>query len=178
MRCIILLALVTFGFAADARAQHYGDPNQLVAAWYRNYLGREPDEGMYGWVDQLTQGIPADRVLAGILASPEFYTRAGSTPQGFVNLLYQTILARNATPREQGYWTNRMYTDDRAAVAETLLEQNPGVWIGSGGMGQGRQPVPTPPPAQWSRDRYSDWNRHNDVYDYRRPPAPYYVPRR
>jgi hypothetical protein len=159
--------------ASAAPAQVYGDNAALVDYWYRTFLGRAPDAAMAGWVNALNQGQPADQVLSGILASPEFYNRGGATPQGFITLLYSTILQRAPTPAELDFWIRRMYTEDRQAIADEILKQNPGVWVSS------NTPVVTPPvvPApgidwqrhrEWERDRRWDWDRRHGVYEYRR----------
>jgi len=151
----------------------YGDSNALVDSWYRTYLGRAPDPAMAGWVAQLNQGTPADRVLSSILGSDEYYLRAGSTPQGFITLLYSDILQRAPTAAEVNYWVGRMYTTDRPGIADALLTQNPGVWVSS-------TTVATPPPVvrpgvivtpqpRWERDRHGDWARYHHIHDYHRP---------
>jgi hypothetical protein len=168
MRRFMLLAAagLLLSNAPTAWAQVYGDNSGLVTYWYQRFLGRAPDAGMAGWVTALNQGQPPDQVLSGILGSPEFYTRAGTTPQGFISLLFTTVLQRSPTPAELNYWVGRMYTEDRQAVADEVLRQNPGVWITSS----------APPPGverdrhwEWERDRHRDWDRRHDVYDYRRP---------
>ncbi len=161
--------------ASRVDAQVYGDTTSLVDSWYRTYLGRPADPGMSGWVAQLNQGVPADRVLAGILGSDEYYMRSGSTPQGFITQLYSNILQRPPTPAELDYWVRRMYTTDRTTIADAILTQNPGVWVST--------PAPAaPPPAvappvvvpgrpyyHWDRDRHWDWDRHHDIHEYHRP---------
>jgi hypothetical protein len=180
MRQFILVSVVFLEFVgvAPVSAQVYGDPSSLVDYWYRTYLGRPGDQGMTTWVDQLNQGAPPDAVLAGILGSPEYYARAGSTPEGFISRLYADILKRPATSSELGYWVPRMYTEDRSTIADTLLTQNPGIWIGSGtaappaGVSPGVIVTPgigTGWYRDWNRDRQWDWDRRHGVYDYRRP---------
>lgn len=145
-----------------APAQVYGDSNALVDYWYRTYLGRAPDPAMAGWVAQLNRGTPADAVLAGILGSDEYYGRGGSTPQGFVALLYNDIQGRPPTLAEVNYWVRRMYSTDRAGIADAILVQNPGVWV------RPRTVVVTPR-RDWERDRHGDWDRYHDIHEYRRP---------
>jgi hypothetical protein len=72
-----------------------------------------------------------------------------------------------------------MYVENRQAIADELLTQNPGVWVGSGAVAS--PPVVVTPPTvvtpgiegnryhAWERDRYRDWYRHHNVYEYRRP---------
>ncbi|HLJ96534.1 MAG TPA: DUF4214 domain-containing protein, partial [Gemmataceae bacterium] len=115
MRYLVLIYTVAFVWLTPSAvwAQVYGDPSSLVDYWYRTYLGRQADpSGLASWTAQLNQGTPADEVLATILGSPEFYTKAGSTPEGFITLLFMDILHRSPTPSELNFWVRRMYTED------------------------------------------------------------------
>jgi len=179
MQRILISTVALLCLVPAARAQAYGDPNSLVDYWYRTYLGRAPDPAMAGWANALNQGTPADQVLAGILASNEFYSRAGSTPAGYINLLCTYLLQRQPTPSELNFWVRRMYTENRQAIAEALLTQNPGVWVGSS-PAVNPPAVVTPPIVvtpgvewnryhEWNRDRRSDWDRHHNIHEYRRP---------
>jgi hypothetical protein len=177
-RLVLISATALFCLAPSAApAQAYGDPNSLVDYWYRTYLGRPADSGITYWVNHLAQGDSPDSVLAGLLASDEYYKRAGGTPQGFITLLHRDIIKRDPSPAEMDFWVRRMYTEDRQGVADDILTQNPGVWVGAG------PPVaPTVTPGvivtpgiqynhyrDWDRDRRGDWDRHYDIHDYRRP---------
>jgi hypothetical protein len=167
-----------------ARAQVYGDPSSLVDYWYRTYLGRAPDAGMATWVVQLNQGVPADQVLSGILGSGEYYSRAGSTPQGYITRLHQDILRRPPSPAELDFWVRRMYIEDRQAIADEILTQNPGTWVGTSTAVT--PPTTVTPPVvvtpgiewyrhrDWDRDRHWEWDRHHDIHEYRRPDIYYH----
>jgi len=162
---------------AAAKAQVYGDSNSLVDYWYRAYLGRAPEaEGLATWANQLNQGVPANQVLATILASDEYYRRAGGIPQGFIARLYSDLLNRAPSSADLNFWVGRMYTEDRTVLVLQFLEQNPGVWVGSNPAVS--TAVPVPPSvvvpviagrAGWYRDSRRDWERRHEVYDYRRP---------
>jgi hypothetical protein len=153
----------------------------LVDYWYRTYLGRpvEP-EGLGHWLDALRRQ-PADQVLAGILGSDEYYSRAGGTPEGFITRWCVDVLRRQPTPAELDFWVRRLYIEDRTTVADEMLVQSPGVWVGSdAGVRPGVDVRPGviviprieyDPHRDWDRDRYGD--RHRDIYDYRRPNYPY-----
>jgi Domain of unknown function (DUF4214) len=165
---------------SPGQAQVYGDPSSLVDYWYRTYLGRAPDpSGLASWTAQLNQGNAPDAVLAAILGSAEFYAKAGSAPEGFIMLLYQDILKRSPSPNELAFWVGRMYTEDRQTIADEILTQNPGVWVGSTGA-VAPSAVATPPVVvtpgidwrqyrNWDRDRRPDWDRHHEIHEYRRP---------
>jgi hypothetical protein len=182
---IFAAAAVLFLAPATVNAQAYGDPSSLVDYWYRTYLGRPADSGLTFWVNHLQQGDPPDSVLAGILGSDEYYKRAGGTPDGFVGLLFRDIVKRQPSPSEMDFWVRRQYTEDRQSVADEILTQNPGVWVGaSPPVG-----VPASPPVivnpgvivrpgieyyqnrDWDRDRRNNWDIHRDIHEYRRPPV-------
>ena len=174
-RLLLIAAALVLGLAPSAApAQVYGDASSLVNYWYRAYLGRDADASSYGWTNELNQGTPPDQVLAQILGSTEFYNRVGATPEGFITRLYANILQRSATPGEVDFWVRRMYTEDRTAIADEILTQNPGNWVGRSTA------IPATPPTvvvpieghryrDWERDRHGDWDRHHDIHEYRRP---------
>ena len=178
-RFVLIAAILLFLVPSAARAQYYGDPNSLVDSWYRTFLNRAPDPtGITYWVNQLNQNNSTDEVLASLLGSDEYYTLSGSTPGGFITRLYNNILHRPPTPNELNYWVSQMYTADRQRIADQFLNQNPGVWVGSG-PAQPPPAVVNPPVINpglelnryrdWDRDRHGDWNHHLDIHEYRRP---------
>ena len=183
MRYSLILALACFWLSpVAAQAQVYGDPNSLVDYWYRTYLGRAPDPGgLANWANELNQGVPPDQVLATILGSDEYYQRGGSTPQGFIGRLYSDVLGRAPTPVELNFWVQRMYVEDRIPLSQEILDQNPGVWVGSNAQTGAQVPgtqVLVPPTVvtpgvpyyrDWHRDGNRDWNHRNNVWDYRHP---------
>jgi hypothetical protein len=179
MRAILFVIAASF-----APAQSYGDPASLVDYWYRTYLGRPADSGITYWVNEFQQGASPDQVLAGILASDEYYKKGGGTPEGFVTALFNDVLKHPPAPADVDFWVRRMYTESRQDVADEVLTQNPGVWVGA------NMAVPQPPPVAvtpvapgvivspgggWDRDRHEDWNHHHDIHDYRRPSPPKHV---
>jgi len=170
---VLSAALVFAGAPAQVGAQAPRDNNALVASWYQTYLGRAPDPGAAGWVTQLNQGVPADQILADILASDEFYGRAGSTPQGFVTLVYNDVVGRAPNPGELNYWAGRFYTTDRPAIVEGILGRYPGVWVKPAAVAV---PPPVPGvvvhPPNWERDRHQDWAHFHDIHEYHRPAVP------
>jgi hypothetical protein len=184
MRRILFLAVAVLVSLtpAVATAQTYGNPSSLVDSWYRAYLGRPADSGMTYWVNQLQQGTPPDSVLAGILASDEYYNKGGGTPQGFVTALFNDVLKRPPSPADLNFWMSRMYTESRQDIADEVLTQNPGVWVGANVTVQPAAPPVTAAPGvivapnwNWERDRRGDWDHHHEIHDYRRPVPPRHV---
>jgi hypothetical protein len=178
MRYLLLNASIFLFLApAAATAQVYGDPNSLVEYWYNKYLGRQPDPGMATWVNSLIQGTPPDQVLTGILASDEYYQRAGGTPQGFIARLYSDVLNQAPSAAELDFWVRRMYTEDRPTLIMEFLHQNPGVWVSSSPAVS--SPVLVNPGVigvapLWRREWHRDWDHRHNIYEYRRPYFPYH----
>jgi hypothetical protein len=173
-----VLLLLTPAFAP---AQYYrGDPSALVDSWYRTYLGHPADSGITYWVNHLQQGDSPDSVIAGILASDEYYKKCGGTPDGFIAGLFKDLLQRRPTTSELDFWVRRLYTQDRQDLAHDLMTQNPGTWVGSSATVQPVVPFVTTAPRiviepqyRWDRDRHEDWDQHHEIHDYRRPIYPY-----
>jgi hypothetical protein len=102
----------------------------LVRSLYLRILGRPAtgDEGA-GWVQMLNGGATQEQVIAGILASPEFGTRAGKlvgTPNGdantnFVQALYLVVLGRQGSNAEVNGWLSSLNSLGRSGVAAGFL---------------------------------------------------------
>src|SRR5262249_40060503 len=125
--------------------------------WYRQFLNRDADpSGMAAWTDSLRGGNPPEAVLGTILASDEYYRKAGYTPEGFVQSLYRDVVGRYPTREEFSYWLQRTNAEGRQSAATALLAQYPQVW-------QGPFYSPGAPPAVYRtfslRPRWRWWRR-------------------
>jgi hypothetical protein len=98
-----------------------GSPEDLVRSWYVQFLHREPDPLWSVWVEAVRNGQEPNAVLAAILSSQEYYDKAGGTPEGFVQALFQDTTGRRPTPEEMGYWIRRVVDRDRTDVAYAVL---------------------------------------------------------
>jgi hypothetical protein len=128
-RFAIPAVLCLFVLGSAAQAQYYpNSPARLVRNWYRQYLGRDLDQGGYGWVSLLENGAGPDVVLASILGSDEYWQRAGGTPDGFVRALFQDIGHRQPTRRDYDYWINQLQYQQPSDVALGILHLYPGSW--------------------------------------------------
>jgi len=170
MRHLLLIASTLLFLApCTARAQVYGDSSSLVEYWYNKYLGRQGDPTMATWVNSLNQGTPPDQVLTGILASDEYYRRAGGTPQGFIARLYADVLNQTASAATLDFWTRRMYTVDRPTLIMEFLHQHPGVWVNaSPAVSSSVLVTPGNASRTWHRDWRRDWDRRHNINEYRR----------
>jgi len=140
-----------------------GDPVALVDSWYRAYLGRSgvEDGGSGFWVDRLQRGDTPEAVQAGLLASGEYYGRAGNNVENWVRSVFRDAVGREASPRDVNFWGRRAYTQGLEAIAAEILVNRPG-----GGFNNvPQQPQYQPGPGGFGQ------NPQN--YDYRRPYYPY-----
>ena len=92
-----------------------------VGAAYKTVLGRAADPSSSAWVTFLNSGGTDVQLKAQLYGTGEFYAAHGSTPTGFVNALYQSILGR-AADSSASNWVNLVTMGvPRAAVAGTFL---------------------------------------------------------
>jgi len=176
----ILTALAALGCTTTVRAQDYGDPVQIVRYWFQSYLGREAEEsGALYFADQLRRGNSPESVLSGILGSDEYYRRGGSTPEGFVRLLFIDTLGRPPTPVELDLWTRRMWTANRQDIAYQMLTGNPGSWVGTFRLPERERfryrdrEHERERERIFAQERERELRRRHDEHDYRRPELPY-----
>ncbi|HWB07800.1 MAG TPA: GDSL-type esterase/lipase family protein [Pirellulales bacterium] len=69
----------------------------FIDAVYRVYLGRNADEtGLKYWVHEMAAGVSNQEIEALILASQEFYSRAGGSHLDWIQAAYRSVLGRGA----------------------------------------------------------------------------------
>ena len=67
----------------------------LVRGWYVQFLGRAAAPGEEApLVNAMLQGQSEETVLSGLLASSDYYARAGGTDTGFITQLFQDAVGR------------------------------------------------------------------------------------
>ena len=122
-----ILTATTLGIGAgSANAQSPGSERALVDSFYVRYLGRSADPvGLNDQVRALCEGTPPSVVEASILASPEYYHRHGSTPEGFVIGLYRDVLGTPPTATDLNVMVQRTIATGRNAVATQVLALRP-----------------------------------------------------
>lgn len=93
-----------------------------VAKIYQQALDRGPDAaGLAYWTAQLRAGAKVTRIASLVYGSPEFYARAGGTPEGFVTDAYRRILHRTPSTADLAYWVAQLSLTTRGAVAADLV---------------------------------------------------------
>jgi hypothetical protein len=142
--------------------------NRLVQEWYSRFLSRATDPYASVWVEAIRSGQAPETVLAQILASDEYYQRAGNSPEGFVRKLHQDLTGRPPAPREAQFWIAQVYRAGRQDVAYQMLMRYPQDW--------GRAPS-SRFRDDWDRSRA--WERREpEAYEFRRPWWSRALPRR
>jgi uncharacterized lipoprotein YbaY len=106
------------------------NPNQnaveIIANWYRQYLGREADPaGLNAHVLALQSGRPLREVQTTLLSSNEFFDRCRNNPQLFVQQLYFLVLNRQPTQQDVNFWTDRLrkVKNNRVQLVREFLTQ-------------------------------------------------------
>ena len=92
----------------DHSTEYYA--NIIVKPAYLNYLGRPADAaGLAFWVDQLQfHGLSDEQFEANLVASDEFYVRAGGTNVLWVDAMYVDLLGRPADPAGEAFWVQQL----------------------------------------------------------------------
>jgi hypothetical protein len=104
--------------ALNHSAEYFG--NIIVTPAYEKYLGRAPEpQGLAYWVDQMqNQGLTDERLEAGFIGSPEFYTHTGGTDKAWVDGMYEDLLGRAPDAAGESYWLQQLAAGaNRADVA-------------------------------------------------------------
>jgi hypothetical protein len=115
-------SLFDTALAIDTSAEAYG---QLVRTWYVTLLGRAPDATAGYWFNLLASGVSDQNVLAGLIASPEYFARPHSqwnvpALQSWVNHAYQDTLNHTADSNALSFWVGVM---EVGATRIDILEQ-------------------------------------------------------
>ena len=89
---------------------------------YKNCLGREPDmAGLENWCEQLSAGATGSDVAYGFIFSSE-YLGKHSTNESFVDMMYSTILGREADVEGRESWADALnYSNTREHVFNGFL---------------------------------------------------------
>jgi hypothetical protein len=95
---------------------------RVITQTYQRVLGRQPDSaGLGWWLGQTGSGaIKASQLSGQFLTSDELYLRAGNTPQGWVALVYESVLGRAPDPGGLASWSSTLASAGRASVYSSI----------------------------------------------------------
>ena len=102
------------------------DATTLIANWYRQYLGREPDPaGFSAHLEAVRLGRPLRDVQTTLLSSNEFFDRCRNNPTVFVSQLYFLALNRQPSQQDLNFWTERLrkVKNNRVQLVREFLSQ-------------------------------------------------------
>lgn len=87
------------------------------------FLKRAADSGGRSyWINALGDGRSLQKFRAQLFGSNEYYSKAGSTANGFVRAAYFDVLGRLPDAAGETYWTNKILSGtERGAVANAFL---------------------------------------------------------
>jgi hypothetical protein len=95
--------------AADAFTHSVENYTNLIIQDYQQLLGRTPAQSEINpWVSVMQRGVTDEQVLAGFLASAEYFQRVGGTNKAFVDSVYQNVLNRPADAGGEGFWLQQL----------------------------------------------------------------------
>jgi hypothetical protein len=95
---------------------------QQVIRWFQAYLGRLPNaQELAVLTNQYLISGNALYTQSIILASNEFYIRAGGTPIGFLNRLFLTTLGRSPTIQEASLLQAQIFQYGRLYFVQAYL---------------------------------------------------------
>jgi hypothetical protein len=137
-RIVVLLALaggLLTVAPTRAHAQFFGPvfqqraAQQQVIQWFQAYLGRLPTaQELATFTNQYMISGNGLYVQSVILASNEFYVRAGGSIQGFLNRLFLTTLGRLPTYWEVAQLQAQVFQSGRLWFTQVYLSQLAGGW--------------------------------------------------
>lgn len=87
------------------------------------FLKRTADaSGRTYWINGIRSGKSLTKFRAQLFGSNEYFTKAGSTTDGFVRAAYQDVLGRLPDPSGETYWVNKINAGTgRGSVANAFL---------------------------------------------------------
>jgi len=130
---LIAGSIATLPSTANAQlfnpAFRQGIAQRQVISWFQAYLGRLPTANELAVLSNqyMLTGNPL-YVQSVILASNEFYMRAGGTPAGFITRLFVLTIGRAPTLQEMASLQNQVIYNGRLWFVQTYLSQIAGGW--------------------------------------------------
>ncbi len=120
------VALLNFGVSRSTLASMIVSGHEyhvkMIDGVYRQLMQRGVDgQGGAYWGGMLDNGTPVEDIEAIIMGSDEYYARAGRTPNGFVNKMFQDVLNRTPDAGGRAYFVQLLGQGvSRGAIAGSI----------------------------------------------------------
>lgn len=97
--------------------------NAVIEHLFVQYLHRDADSaGQQAFLAMLAHGATLDDVARAILASPEYYQRAGGGNAAYLSHLYSDVLGREIDSTGAAAWGQKLNSgESRASIADRIL---------------------------------------------------------
>jgi hypothetical protein len=96
-----------------------------VARAYAELLGRTPEPAGRAYWTEILQSRPVAELRVLIIASDEFYLRAGGTPERWMDAVYRSVLGRAPDPGGAAYWLGLVQRGLSRPAVVTLISESP-----------------------------------------------------
>jgi hypothetical protein len=81
----------------------------IIESVYQKYLGRTPDAGgLAFWIQRMFDGLTDEQLEANLIASPEYFQRAGGANRSWVDAMYQDLLGRQPDSAGEAFWVGQL----------------------------------------------------------------------
>ncbi len=109
----LLVESTTSGFPGGG-GSYSGSGIEQIAAWFREYLRREPRaQERYVWEQHLARGGSLTDAQLQILSTPEFYYQSNADDAEYVRRMFQLVTNRQPSQQEVSQWLNRLQYHNR-----------------------------------------------------------------
>jgi len=96
----------TFESLARRLVNSHEAHDRLVSGWYGRYFGRASSAAeRAALVGQLDAGLTNEAALNQLFQTPEYFALAGGTTAGYVNKVFNDLLAHGPTPAQLAFFT-------------------------------------------------------------------------
>lgn len=117
----LILSTISFSSTyvqAKTAPNYFGYVNHM----YLTVLDRDADlEGIVNWVASMKTGLTKEEVASGFFTSAEFNNRDLTNSQ-YVDVLYQSLLGRDAEPAGKAYWLDQLnWSASRETIFTSIL---------------------------------------------------------
>ncbi len=109
----LLVESTSSGFPGGG-GSYSGSGIEQIAAWFREYLRREPRaQERFVWEQHLARGGSLTDAQLQILSTPEFYYQSNADDAEYVRRMFQLVTNRQPSQQEVSRWLDRLQYHNR-----------------------------------------------------------------